>query len=176
MPQNKDVAHGQLLHPENQLTAVPVSQDGTDPYLCSLCLLNPEETETATWEGLGSGEENPSTVTARERKQTQKQPSSLFLTSFLDQNLAQSEGRSGLRNLTMLKWLVAQSCPALCDPIDHSPQATLSKGILQARITGVGCQALLQGLFPAQGSNPGLQHCRWILYHLSHGGSPVIKQ
>ena len=79
-------------------------------------------------------------------------------------------------NLTMLKCLVAQSCPALCDPIDHSPQATLSMGILQARITGVGCQALLQGLFPAQGSNPGLQHCRWILYHLSHGGSPVIKQ
>ena len=28
------------------------------------------------------------------------------------------------------------------------------------------------GIFPTQGSNPGLQHCRWILYQLSHKGSP----
>ena len=37
---------------------------------------------------------------------------------------------------------------------------------------GVGSLSLLQGLFPAQGSNPGLQHCRKILYQLSHKGSP----
>ena len=36
--------------------------------------------------------------------------------------------------------------------------------------TGVGCHALLQGIFPTQGSNPGLPHCRQILYHLSHQG------
>ena len=34
--------------------------------------------------------------------------------------------------------------------------------------TGVGCHALLQGIFPTQGSNPGLVHCRWILYCLNH--------
>ena len=34
--------------------------------------------------------------------------------------------------------------------------------------TGVGSLSLLQGIFPTQESNPGLQHCRWILYHLSH--------
>ena len=34
--------------------------------------------------------------------------------------------------------------------------------------TGVGCNAFFQGIFPTQGLNPGLQHCRWILYHLSH--------
>ena len=44
-------------------------------------------------------------------------------------------------------------------------------GILQARITGVGSRSLLQGIFPTQGSNPGLLHCRWILYHLSHQGN-----
>jgi len=33
--------------------------------------------------------------------------------------------------------------------------------------TGVGCHALFQGIFPTQGSNPGLPHCRQILYHLS---------
>ena len=50
-------------------------------------------------------------------------------------------------------------------------QAPLSLGIFQARIQ-VGCHALLQGLFPTQGSNPGLPHFRQILYHLSHQGSP----
>ena len=37
--------------------------------------------------------------------------------------------------------------------------------------TGVGCHAFLQGIFPTQGSNPGLPQCR-ILYRLSHQGSP----
>ena len=32
--------------------------------------------------------------------------------------------------------------------------------------------SLLQGIFPTQGLNPGLRHCRWILYCLSHQGSP----
>ena len=39
---------------------------------------------------------------------------------------------------------------------------------------GVGCHALLQRIFPSQGLNPGLPHCRWILYQLSHKGSPRI--
>ena len=38
--------------------------------------------------------------------------------------------------------------------------------------TGVGSLSLLQGIFPTQGSNPGLPHCRWILYQLSHQRSP----
>ena len=33
---------------------------------------------------------------------------------------------------------------------------------------GVGCHFLLQGIFPTQGSNPGLQHCRQILYQLNY--------
>ena len=37
--------------------------------------------------------------------------------------------------------------------------------------TGVGCHALLQGIFPTQGSNLGLPHGRQILYYLSHQGS-----
>ena len=39
--------------------------------------------------------------------------------------------------------------------------------------TGVGCRSLLQGLFPIQELNLGLLHCRQILYHLSHQGSPI---
>ena len=40
--------------------------------------------------------------------------------------------------------------------------------------TGVGSLSLLQGIFPTQGLNPGLLHCRWILYPLSHQGSPGV--
>ena len=42
--------------------------------------------------------------------------------------------------------------------------------------TGVGRFSLLQGIFPTQGSNPGFLHCRQILYHLSHQGSPRILE
>ena len=42
--------------------------------------------------------------------------------------------------------------------------------------TGVGGHALLEGIFPTQGSNPGLPHCRQILDHLSHQGSPRILE
>ena len=40
--------------------------------------------------------------------------------------------------------------------------------------TGVGSLSFLQGIFPTQGLNPGLLHCGWILYQLSHQGSPQI--
>ena len=39
--------------------------------------------------------------------------------------------------------------------------------------TGVGSLSLLQGILPTQGSNPGVPHCRQILYQLSHEGSPA---
>ena len=42
--------------------------------------------------------------------------------------------------------------------------------------TGVGSLSLLEGIFPTQGTNPGLSHCRWILYQLSHKGSPRILE
>ena len=37
--------------------------------------------------------------------------------------------------------------------------------------TGVGCRFLLQGIFPTQGLNQGLPHCKQMLYHLSHQGA-----
>ena len=40
--------------------------------------------------------------------------------------------------------------------------------------TGVGCHFLLQGIFPGQGSNPALLHCRQTFYHLSHKGSRYL--
>ena len=68
--------------------------------------------------------------------------------------------------------LVAQLCPTLCNPVDCSPPGSSVHGDSPGKNTGVGCHALLQGIFPTQGSKPVLPHCRKILYHLSHQGSP----
>ena len=66
---------------------------------------------------------------------------------------------------------VAQSCPTLCDPMDCSIQGSSVHEIFQARVLEWGCHFLLQGIFPTQGLNPGLLHCRQTLYLLSHQGS-----
>ena len=52
----------------------------------------------------------------------------------------------------------------------------LSMGIVQARILEWVAMPPLQRIFPTQGSNPGLPHCKQILYHLSHQGSPRILE
>ena len=68
------------------------------------------------------------------------------------------------------KVLVAQSQSTLCNPMDCSSPGFSVHGILQAG--RVSCYSLLQGIFPTQGLNMSLLHCRQILYHLSHQGSP----
>ena len=47
-------------------------------------------------------------------------------------------------------------------------------GIL-CKNTAVGCHSIFQGIFPTQGSNPGLLHCRQIFffYHLNYEGGPI---
>ena len=70
--------------------------------------------------------------------------------------------------------LVAQLCLTLCDPVDYSPPGSSVHEDSPGKNTGVGCHALLQGIFPTPGLNPGLPHCRQILYWLSHQGSPKI--
>ena len=42
--------------------------------------------------------------------------------------------------------------------------------------TGVGFHFLLQEIFPTQGLNPGLLHCKQMLSHLSHQGSPIFRE
>ena len=72
--------------------------------------------------------------------------------------------------------LVAQSCPTLCNPMDCSLPGSSVHGDSPGKNTGVGCHALLQRIFPTQGSNPCHPHCWWILYHLSHQESPRILE
>ena len=76
--------------------------------------------------------------------------------------------------------LVSQLCLILCHPMYYSLPCSSVHGDSPCKNTGVGCHALLQGIFPIQGSNQGsnlgLLHCRWILYQLSHQGSPRILE
>ena len=101
---------------------------------------------------------------------------------------------------------VAQLCPTLRPPWTYSPRPehwsgqtfpspgnlpnpgikprtlTLQADSLPAepqgkpKNTGVGSVSLLQGIFPTQGSNPGLSHCRRILYQLSRKGNPRVLE
>ena len=68
--------------------------------------------------------------------------------------------------------LVTQSCLTLYEPMDRSLPDSPVHGDSTGTSTGVGCHALLQGIFPTQASNPGLPLCRWILHKLSCQGSP----
>ena len=70
--------------------------------------------------------------------------------------------------------LVTQLCPTLCDPMDCNLLGSSVHGDFPGKNTGVGCHALLQRLFPTQGSNPSPLHCRQILYHLSHQGCLLL--
>ena len=62
----------------------------------------------------------------------------------------------------------------LCDPRNCSLPGSFVQGNTPGKNTRVGCHALPQGILPTQGLNPGLPHCRWILYWLSHQGSPLV--
>ena len=73
-------------------------------------------------------------------------------------------------------WLVTQLCPSLCNPMNCSLSGSSVHGNSPGKSTGMGCQALLQGIFSTHGSNPGLPHFRQILYHLNHQGSPRILE
>ena len=70
-----------------------------------------------------------------------------------------------------MKWSevkVTQSCPALWETMDYTVH-----GILQAWILEWVAIPFSRGIFPSQRSNPGLPHCRQILYQLSHKGNPL---
>ena len=73
------------------------------------------------------------------------------------------EGREGGKGKAAL------SCLTLCNPMDYTVH-----GILQARILEWVAFPFSRGIFLTQGLNPGLPHCKQILYQLSHKGSPRI--
>ena len=73
-------------------------------------------------------------------------------------------------NSVILKRLWSGSCSVMSDSL--WPFGLYSPWNSPGQNTRMGRLSFLQGIFPSQGSNPGLPHCRWILYKLSHKGSP----
>ena len=80
---------------------------------------------------------------------------------------------STLEKRTSMNLNEGESCSVMSNSLEphglyNSPWNSLGQN------TGVGRLSRIQGIFPTQGSNPSLLHCRWILYQLSHKKSPTM--
>ena len=101
------------------------------------------------------------------------------------EKICNSLGQKSSRHLVALVWIInikalmeninikwSESHSVMCDSFQlhglYSPRNSPGQN------TGVRSLSLLQGIFPTQGWNPGVPHCRWILYQLSLKGSPRI--
>ena len=71
---------------------------------------------------------------------------------------------------------VAQSCLTLCDPMNCSPPGSSVHRDSPGKNTEVGGHALLQGIFPTQGSNPGLPRCRRVLYWATREAITILDE
>ena len=69
-----------------------------------------------------------------------------------------------------VKVLATRLCLILCGPMDYNPPGSSVREILQARILEWVTISYSRGIFSTRGLNPGLPHCRQILYQLSHQG------
>ena len=92
--------------------------------------------------------------------------------------------RACARTRTHVSCSVVSNPLYLCNPMDCSQSSSVTSQPITRLLcpwdppgknTGVSCHFLLQRIFPTQGSNPGLLHCRQSLYHLSHQGSPLTN-
>ena len=73
--------------------------------------------------------------------------------------------------MPFIEYRESENCSVMSDSLQlHGPWDSPGQN------SGVGSLSLLQGIFPIQGSNSGLLHCRWIVYQLSHTGSPRIRE
>ena len=75
-------------------------------------------------------------------------------------------------NYFLVKW--SESHSVMSDSL--LPHGLYSPWNSPTQNTGVDSLSLLRGIFPTQELNPGLHHCTWILYQLSHKGSPRILE
>ena len=94
--------------------------------------------------------------------------------SLFEQKDINTEVSKAARKACAVLCSVSQLCPTLWKTID-CPARLLCPWDSPGKNTGVGCHALLQGIFPTQGSNPGLPHCWQILHQLSYQGCPARK-
>ena len=95
-----------------------------------------------------------------------------FLATSLHEGGGQAEQKAMASCIYLLKW--CESCSFMSDSL--WPHGLYSPWNSPGQNTGVGSLSLLQGIFPTQGSNPGLPHYRQILYQLNYKGSPGILE
>ena len=74
------------------------------------------------------------------------------------------------------KWKLLSYVWLFATPWTVAPPGSSAHGDSPGKDIGIGCHALFQGIFPTEGSNPGLLHCGQILYQLGHQGSPRILE
>ena len=80
--------------------------------------------------------------------------------------------RRAIHDVLLVKYLQIYGLPKYVVSDSLGPHGLYSLWNSPGQNTGVDSHSLLHGIFPTQGSNQGLPHFRWILYHLSHQGSP----
>ena len=99
--------------------------------------------------------------------------------SLLQQIFRTQESNRGLLHcrwiLYQLSYQGSPNCSVVSDSL-HPMDYTYGPWFSPGQNTGVVRLSLLQGIFPTQGSNPGLPHCKDILYQLSHIGSSRILE
>ena len=88
--------------------------------------------------------------------------------------IAKGVGQTSMEKFCHYSKLESESCSVMSDSL--WPHGLYSPWNSPGQNTRVGSLSLLQGIFPTQGSNQGLPHCKWILYQLSHKGSPRILE
>ena len=103
---------------------------------------------------LSRGSSQPRYRTWASRKQADALPS-------------EPSGKPHTENLAIKSESMSDSCSVVSDPMDYTVH-----GIFQGRILEWVAIPFPRGIFPTQGLNPGLLHCRWILYQLSYQRSP----
>ena len=130
--------------------------------------------DTAFWERTTGDQRQRDLKATQTRHRSQKKRNTIF--TVLKKVIANLEFYTQLyyRLRERLPWVKnsAQLRRTLYDHMNCSPTGSSVHGDSPSKNNGVGCHALFQGIFPTQGSNPGLLHCRQIIYHLSHEGSP----
>ena len=91
----------------------------------------------------------------------------------VDNSTASSKAIAGSLVCMLVRDRFLQSCPTLFRPHGLQPTRLLHPWDFPGKNTVMGCHFFLQGIFPTQGLNSGLLHCRQILYCLSHWRSPL---
>ena len=100
--------------------------------------------------------------------------SGFWVGSWLSWGIGRRHSNGSLTRVSRVLKVWSESCSVMSDSLLlhglYSPWNSPGQN------TGVGSLSFLQGIFPIQRSNPGLPHCRWILYQLSHMGSPRVLE